>query len=504
MAFFRGAKRSVGILYNRRSSPSPSYSTWTCRENSISQVRKIRSSFPFEHTNLQCAFARVLRRSFNVEVAASEQMNLIKQLRERTSAPIKDVKSALIDCNWDIEVAHMDLRKRGKVLASKKSSRTAAEGLLALAQNESKATVIELNCETDFVARNEIFQSLALSLAKLALLDESSCQQVSAVFPVGPEYLENLKISLDHPKVSGETTVQNAITEVAAMMGENIRLRRGFVIPTSSNGILSTYLHSSPQPGLGRIAGILSLEVEEGNYLLDALQRVGSELAMHVVAAKPLFLTKELVSSDAIEREREILKSQAQTTGKSQMAIEKMVEGRFRKYLEEVVLVEQKFVVDDTINVKTLLNNLSKEVGSSVKIGSFFRMEVGEGIQRKGTIVGNNSEFSRKGFTPQNGRFILDSKLYLVGGEKVWKDATTLVGMQRNLLDKSEGDGGLNSHVFVFDPSNPSNSLSINHEIPSMLAPKTKAKVATINGNVYVLGCTLFFFKDDLPSPEFE
>ncbi|XP_058112043.1 elongation factor Ts, mitochondrial-like [Magnolia sinica] len=134
--------------------------------------------------------------------------------------------------------------------------------------------------------------------------------------------------------------------------------------------------------GLGRIAGILTLEVEDDKVPVDALQQVGSQLAMHIVAAKPLFLSKELVSSEAIESERDILKSQAETTGKSQMAIEKMVEGRLRKYLEEVVLLEQKFVINDSINVKSVLNDLSKEVGSSVNIGKFYRMEVGEGIQR--------------------------------------------------------------------------------------------------------------------------
>ncbi|GMP53266.1 hypothetical protein CsSME_00018774 [Camellia sinensis var. sinensis] len=326
-------------------------------------------------------------RRYAVEVPASEQMSLIKQLREKTSAPIKDVKSSLIDCNWDIDAAQKDLRKRGVVLVSKKSSRTAAEGLLALVRNESKAAVIELNCETDFVARNEIFQYVALSLAKLALLVETSSQQVSGAFSIGPECLEELKINLDHPKLNGEKTVQNAITELAAMMGENVKLRRGIAMSAPSGGIISTYLHSSPQPGLGRIAGILSLEVEDGNTTLDSLQHVGSELAMHVVATKPLFLTKDLVSSDALENEREILKSQAETTGKSQMAIEKMVEGRLRKYFEEVVLMEQKFVVNDTINVKTLLNNLSKEVGSPVKIGGFCRIQIGEGIQRLLEVV---------------------------------------------------------------------------------------------------------------------
>ncbi|KAF2289004.1 hypothetical protein GH714_023779 [Hevea brasiliensis] len=378
MALSRSAKRPLQIMLSTRIGFSgQNYSTWTRKAVStpISQLAEIK-------TRSESAFGMFFRR-FSVQApAAQEQMNLIKQLRERTSAPIKDVKAALIDCNWDIEEAQKDLRKRGKVLASKKSGRTAAEGLLALAQDEGRAAIVELNCETDFVARNEIFQYLALSLAKQALLIENVSHQVSGVHAVGPECLEDLKLNLEHPKISGETTVQNAITEIAAMMGENVRLRRSFVMSTSSTAVLSIYLHTSPQPGLGRIAGLLSLEIEDGNSQLEALQRVGSELAMHVVAAKPLFLTKELVSSSALESEREILKSQAESTGKSQMAIEKMVEGRLRKYYEEVVLMEQKFIINDTVNVKTLLNNLSKEVGSPVKIGNFFRMEVGEGIQR--------------------------------------------------------------------------------------------------------------------------
>ncbi|XAR68228.1 hypothetical protein NMG60_11003290 [Bertholletia excelsa] len=383
MALSRGVKRPVMALYNRLSTPSccgRSKSSWTGRGSSMAGNGEIRSLIISDHANMPNVFGMFLRR-YAVEVPASEQTSLIKQLRERTSAPIKDVKAALVDCNWDIEAAQKDLRKRGVVLASKKSSRTATEGLLALVQSEKKAAVIELNCETDFVARNEIFQYLALSLAKLALVETSS-QQVPGPISIGAESLEELKINLNHPKLSGEKTVQNAITEVAAMMGENVKLRRGFAMSAPSQGIISAYLHTCPQPGLGRIAGLISLEVDDGKTSQESLQRVGSELAMHIVAAKPLFLTKDLVSSEVLENEREILKSQAESSGRPQVAIEKIIEGRLRKYFEEVVLMEQKFVVNDTINVKTLLNNLSKEVGSPVKIGGFCRVEVGEGIQR--------------------------------------------------------------------------------------------------------------------------
>lgn len=316
----------------------------------------------------------------NYSSTASNEINLIKQLRERTSAPIKDVKAALVASNWDLDDAQTELRKKGIVLASKKSSRTASEGLLALAQNHHKTALIELNCETDFVSRNDIFQHLARSLANQALLLDTNSS-----FHFGPQSLQEMKLNLEHPKINGETTVQNAITEVAAIMGENVKLRRGYVMHAPSNGLVSTYLHTSPLPGLGRIAGILSLEVDGGKTEADALQRVGSELAMHVVAAKPLFLTKELVSVDALEYEREILKSQAEASGKPQMAIDRMVEGRLRKYFENVVLMDQKFVINDTIKVKEVLDNLSKEVGSSVRVVSFLRMEVGEGIARQKT-----------------------------------------------------------------------------------------------------------------------
>lgn len=325
-------------------------------------------------------------RQFSSQVSSSEQMNLIKQLRERTSAPIKDVKASLVNCDWDIEAAQKDLRKRGMVLAAKKSSRTAEEGLLAIAQDEKRAAVIELNCETDFVARNDVFQYLASSVAKMAL----TAQGPGELFcRFDPEYLENMSINLDHPKLSGETTVQSAVTEVAAMVGENVKLRRGFMLSTTDHGVVSSYLHTCPQPGLGRIAGLVTLEAEDSSALRDALKTVGSSLAMQVVASKPLYLSKELVPAAALESEREILQTQAQSSGKSQMAMDKMVEGRLRKYFEEVVLMEQKYILNDSTNVKTVLNDLSKEVGSKVTVGNFIRMQVGEGIDRSEVADGS-------------------------------------------------------------------------------------------------------------------
>ncbi|XP_020579920.1 elongation factor Ts, mitochondrial [Phalaenopsis equestris] len=370
------AKRSIKFLLDASvcGNLRHSYATWACRGNRLVQPRDFLAPFSLNSATI---------RWFSLEVSASEQMNLIKQLRERTSAPIKHVKSALIDCKWDIEAAQKDLRKRGVVLASKKSSRIAAEGFVAVAESDNRAAIIELNCETDFVARNDVFQHLALTLARTALSSIGPPQEgQEAAFHFGSEYLQDMNIDLSHPKISGETTVQSAITEVAAMVGENVKFRRGYAMSTFSHGVVCSYLHSCPQPGLGRIAGMLTIEAEDNSASLEPLRKVGSSLAMHVVAAKPLFLARENVSSEAIENERDILKSLAESSGKSQIAMEKMVEGRLRKYFEEVVLLEQKFVMNDGINIKSLLSDLSKEVGSSVKIGSFLRIEVGEGIQR--------------------------------------------------------------------------------------------------------------------------
>lgn len=365
MAWGQGAKRSIlGLLFRSQHQTARAYSS------SAFQTHQLSTHVPQDG---------VFIRRFGSEVSSSEQMNLIKQLRQRTSAPIKDVKASLVTCNWDIEAAQKDLRKRGVALAAKKSSRTAAEGLLAIAQDDKRAAVVELNCETDFVARNDVFQYLASSLAKMAL----SAQGPGELFvPFGPELLENLPINLDHPKLSVETTVQSAVTEVAAMVGENVKLRRGFMLSTTAHGVVSSYMHTCPQPGMGRIAGLVTLETEDSSTLLDSVKSVGSSIAMHIVAAKPLFLSKELVSASALENEREILRTQAQSSGKSQMAMDKMVEGRLRKYFEEVVLMEQKYVLNDSTNIKTVLNDLSKEVGSKVTIGNFIRMEVGEGIER--------------------------------------------------------------------------------------------------------------------------
>lgn len=391
MAYSGRARRPISFLLKQLKT-SHSYSSWTrCngfngqsmfQSNAISRC-KAPSFRPTAELGWVLGFSHSCR-GYSAEVGSTEQVGLIKQLRERTSAPMKDVKAALVDCNWDLEAAYTELRKKGIAGASKKGARIAAEGILALAQDEKVAAVIELNCETDFVARNEIFQYLAHSVAKSALTMEALPELLSESATLDLKLLGEMNIILDHPKLTREITVQDAIMEVAAIMGENVKLRRGFAL-SSANGVVSSYLHTSPQPGLGRIAGLLTLESENGGAPTEVLQRVGSNLAMHVVAARPLFLSKDHVATKTLEAERDILKTQAAASGKPQAAIEKMVEGQLRKFVEEIALLEQKFVMNDKVNVKSVLEDLSKEVGQQIRVGSFLRVEVGEGIHRQET-----------------------------------------------------------------------------------------------------------------------
>ncbi|KAH9539147.1 hypothetical protein CY35_15G043500 [Sphagnum magellanicum] len=318
--------------------------------------------------------------------SSSQSGILIKALRERTGAPIKDVKAVLEQCGWDSEAAFVELRKKGLSAASKKTTRVAAEGLLAVAKGPAAAAVVEINSETDFVARNDIFQHLAVRVARAALsLEPHEGLVGSSATAINLPLLEAVKIKMEHSRLNGEATVQEAVAEVAAIMGENVRLRRGFTM-SSSTGIVSSYLHASQHPEVARIVGLVTLEPEEGGQRLEGQElevEVGASLAMHVVAAKPLFLSKELVAGSALQQELDIFRSQALATGKPAAVVEKMLQGRLRKYIEEVALLEQKFVVNDSMTVRAVLDQLSKQLGRQVSISRFLRMEVGEGIQRE-------------------------------------------------------------------------------------------------------------------------
>ncbi|MCO5572643.1 hypothetical protein L7F22_026401 [Adiantum nelumboides] len=325
-------------------------------------------------------------RNYGTEGAAS-QTTLIRQLREKSSAPIKNVKAALVQCNWDMEAAFTELRKKGLAAVSKKASRAATEGLLALSKKPGMASIIELNSETDFVARNDIFQHLASRVAQaaLSLCDTSTSKgRLPGTSVIDLHALESVRIKLEHPKLISEGTVQEAIQEAASIIGENLKLRRAFLV-SSNSGLVSSYLHASLQPGLGKTAGLLTLETKNGSVKapLELMSSVGESLAMHIVAARPLFLSKECVTKEVWEHEKSIILSQVSGSNKPEQILNKMVEGRLRKYAEEVVLLDQKFAMDDKVTVKQVVEDLSKKAGIAVEVGCYLRMEVGETAERE-------------------------------------------------------------------------------------------------------------------------
>ncbi|XP_073391078.1 elongation factor Ts, mitochondrial isoform X2 [Physcomitrium patens] len=304
----------------------------------------------------------LFRRGFTSESAVQ-----IKVLQERTEAPVGDVKAALLQCGWDTDAAMMELTKKGLIPATRKTNPVALDGLLAVASMKGAAAVIEINSETNSVARNEIFCHLASRIAQAALSMETLKSSPGSALTVDVPALQAVKINLEHEKLSGEATVQEAVTEVAAIIGENVQLRRGFLM-SSTTGIVSSYLHASAHPDHGILQG------------QEPEAQIGTALAMHVVAAKPLFLSRELVPQTVIRRETIAFRSQALISGKKPAVVERMVLGRFRRYFEETVLLDQKFVINDYINVQTVLDDHHKQTGRRIKIRNFLRLEVGEGL----------------------------------------------------------------------------------------------------------------------------
>ncbi|KAG0570078.1 hypothetical protein KC19_6G137000 [Ceratodon purpureus] len=338
-------------------------------------------------------------RGFSADVAVQ-----VKALRKRTGAPFRDVKIALQECGWDAEAAVSALRKKGvgggvseKAVAggvvsekavvggvvSEKAIRVGNEGLLAVASGDGVTALVEINSETDFVARNGMFRHLATRVARAALGVQAQKFAPGSAYTIDLSALEAVKIKLEHEKLSGEATVQEAVTEVAAIMGENVQLRRGFLV-SSTTGIVSSYLHGSSQPGLARVVGLVSLEPEYGILAgQDSEAQIGAAVAMHVVAAKPLFLSRELVPKAILHRETDAFRTKALMSGKTPKVVEKMVQGRLRKYFEETVLLDQKFVINDAMNVQTVLDDHYKQTGRRVRISNFLRMEVGEGLRQR-------------------------------------------------------------------------------------------------------------------------
>jgi elongation factor Ts len=284
----------------------------------------------------------------------------VKELRETTGAGMMDCKKALLEVNGNLEEAVDWLRKKGLAKAAKKAGRAAAEGLIAVISDGKKAAMIELNSETDFVARNEQFQALCENIAKVALNNGSDVDSLKAA------------------NLNG-TSVEQNIAEAIATIGENMNLRRSASLEVK-NGFVSSYVHNAVKSGLGKIGVLVAIETDKED---DRIKDMGKQIAMHVAAAKPEALNRDGVDASSLERERAVFKDQAIASGKNESIAEKMVEGRIRKFYEEVVLLEQMFVMDGKTPISEVVANVSKETGANVKLVDYAMFILGEGVEKE-------------------------------------------------------------------------------------------------------------------------
>lgn len=285
----------------------------------------------------------------------------VKELRERTGAGMMDCKKALSQTNGDMEKAVEFLREKGLAAAAKKAGRIAAEGLVETYVSEDKknAGIVEVNCETDFVAINADFKEFAKNLAKMASVTDATTVE---------EFVASKYIA-DETK-----TISEVLTGLIATIGENMNVRR-FQKFTSDNGSIGSYIH-----GGGRIGVLAQVSCEKDSEVIDVLAK---DLAMQVAAANPLFLNEASVDQEAIAKEREIYRVQALNEGKPEKIVDKMVDGRIKKYYKEVCLVDQVWVKNPDLTISKLVAEKSKELGVPVEVVRFVRFEKGEGIEKK-------------------------------------------------------------------------------------------------------------------------
>jgi elongation factor Ts len=272
-----------------------------------------------------------------------------------------DCKRALGDSDGDIEAAVDWLRKKGLSAAAKKAGRVAAEGLIGVAVRGVAGALVEVNSETDFVARNDAFQAFVRAVTELAVIGDGELDTlVRTPFP------------------GAGHSVAEELTQLIATIGENLVLRRSTRLAVRRGAVFS-YMHNALAPGLGKIGVIVALESEAtGGTLAD----LGRQLAMHVAAANPLYLDIASVPAAALERERNVLREQARGSGKTDSIVDRMVEGRMRKFYEDVVLLEQIFVVDQETRISKVVENAAKTAGAAIAITGFARFALGEGVER--------------------------------------------------------------------------------------------------------------------------
>ena len=286
----------------------------------------------------------------------------VKDLREKTGAGMMDCKKALAETNGDMEAAIDWLRKKGLSAAAKKSGRVAAEGLVGVATSGGAGAAIEINAETDFVARNVLFQDFVETATKLALEVKGEIAALKAQMYPGEK-----------------RTIDEQLTHLVATIGENMAVRRATVLAVDP-GVVASYIHTAVRPGLGRIGVLVALESTGDKEKLAALAK---QIAMHVAAANPQFLSVADVDNASLEREKAIYRDQAIAAGKAADIAEKMVTGRIRKYYEEVVLLEQAYIMDDKMKVSQVVEKAAKDIGAPIKLTAFVRYGLGEGIQKE-------------------------------------------------------------------------------------------------------------------------
>ena len=287
--------------------------------------------------------------------------NMVKDLREKTGAGMMDCKAALNENGGDMEAAVDWLRAKGLAKAAKKAGRVAAEGLIGLGAEAKEAALVEVNSEIDVAARNQACQDMARAISEAALKAKGDLDALGAAkFP------------------GGSGTVADTIKEMIGSIGENMSLRRTAFLSVK-DGAVANYMHNTIAPGLGKIGVIVALE-SKGD--VEKVKAFGKQVAMHIAAANPQAIDADSLDKALVERERAVLTEQAKESGKPAPVVEKMVEGRLRKFFEEVVLLSQAFVHDPETTVSKALAEAEKEAGAPIKITGFYRFALGEGIDR--------------------------------------------------------------------------------------------------------------------------
>src|ERR1700744_1722288 len=285
---------------------------------------------------------------------------MVKALRDKTGAGMMDCKEALTATAGDMEAAIDWLRKKGLSKAAKKAGRVAAEGLIGVAVGGDAGALVEVNSETDFVARNDEFKTFVKDAATLALTEAGDPDK------------------LLHKSMKSGVTVKDSLTELVAKIGENMSVRRTIALSVNP-GVVAAYVHNAASPELGKIGVLVALKSTADQAKLQTLAK---QLAMHVAAASPLAITPEHLSKDVVERERNVQWELAKQSGKPDAVIEKMMEGRMRKFYEDTVLLSQTFVIDGETQVGKVIEKAAKELGAPIAIESFVRFQVGEGIEK--------------------------------------------------------------------------------------------------------------------------